>query len=58
MPESSETVASPSGSDTAPKLPYVTPTLRVYGDLARLTQSLKNKFGADGHPGNGMSKTG
>jgi hypothetical protein len=41
-----------------PKHPYMPPTLKVYGDLSRLTQSLKNLSGVDGHPGNGMSKTG
>ncbi|MEO8561878.1 MAG: hypothetical protein ABI601_07375 [bacterium] len=40
------------------KRSYDTPALKVYGDLARLTRSLKNSKGADGHPGNGMSKTG
>jgi hypothetical protein len=41
-----------------PKHPYSPPTLKVYGDLASLTQSLKNVRGTDGHPGNGMSKSG
>lgn len=40
------------------KRSYDTPALKVYGDLAKLTRSLKNIKGADGHPGNGMSKTG
>ena len=42
----------------ARKRSYDTPALKVYGDLTALTRSLKNVSGADGHPGNGMSKTG
>ncbi len=45
-------------SPLARRRPYDTPTLKVYGDLTSLTRSLKHTSGVDGHPGNGMSKTG
>lgn len=45
-------------SSAAPRKPYVSPRLRVYGDVAALTQTIGRKsHKSDGGRGN-MSKTG